>query len=245
MLYQLSYTPVTWANRRPRTPAPAEIEKVDIVAATAGASRVWTITPPGPGGKEPQAVDHEAIVERIGRAERAIASLRGVAGDVAALLDAAAGVAAGGGTLLTCGNGGSAAHALHLAEELIGKYSRPRDPIPAICLNADPTALTCIANDFGYDEVFARQVRALARPGDAVVGISTSGGSANVLAALRAAREAGALALGLLGRGGGDALGLCDHAVVVPTDDAETVQEAHQVLVHLLVEGIEERATGA
>ncbi len=190
-------------------------------------------------------MDREAIERRIGRAERAVASLRARTAEIADAVGAARAVIEGGGRLLTLGNGGSAAHALHLAEELVGKYSRPRDPIAAVCLNADPTALTCIANDYGFEAVFARQVRALARAGDGVVGISTSGNSPNVVAALEAARAAGAVTIGLLGRGGGAALALCDHAVVVPMDEAETVQEAHQVLVHLMVEGVEACAPGA
>jgi len=183
--------------------------------------------------------DSSAIEERIARAEAAVGSLRTIAGEVSAAMAAVRGVARGGGTVLTCGNGGSAAHAMHLAEELVGKYRAPRRPYPAVCLNADPTALTCIANDFGFGAVFARPVEAMAGPGDCVVAISTSGNSGNIVAALRVARERGAVTIGLLGKDGGEARALCDHALVVPMGEAETLQEAHQVLVHLLVEAVE------
>jgi D-sedoheptulose 7-phosphate isomerase len=159
-------------------------------------------------------------------------------GAAAALADALA----AGGTVYTCGNGGSAAEALHLAEELVGNYkATERGPRRAVCLNADATALTCIANDFGFDRVFARQVEALVGAGDVLVVLSTSGNSANVNAALDAARANGATTVGLLGRGGGAALPRCDHAVVVPGDDSAHVQEAHLVIVHLFCEAIEPR----
>lgn len=141
--------------------------------------------------------------------------------------------------LYTCGNGGSAAEALHLAEELIGKYKATRPPYPAVCLNADPTALTCIANDFGFDNIFARQIEALAAPGDILVAFSTSGASPNILNALRAARNAGATTIGLLGKGGGACRELCDLALVVDSDCTEWIQEAHQVVIHLILEAVE------
>lgn len=144
-----------------------------------------------------------------------------------------------GGRLYTCGNGGSAAEALHLSEELIGKYKRERKPYPAVCLAADPTALTCIANDFGYEEVFARQVEAFGRKGDVLVAFSTSGASPNVLRALARAQELGLTTVGLLGKGGGAALEGCDCAVVVPSQDTAHIQEAHQVVVHLILEAVE------
>ncbi len=144
-----------------------------------------------------------------------------------------------GGAVLACGNGGSAAQSLHLTEELIGKYRATRPPLRAICLNADPTALTCIANDFGFAEIYARQVRGLGRRGDVLVALSTSGNSENIVRALTAAREMGVTTVGLLGRDGGACRVLCDHAIVVPAQAAELVQEAHQVVVHLLVEAAE------
>jgi D-sedoheptulose 7-phosphate isomerase len=144
-----------------------------------------------------------------------------------------------GGTLYTCGNGGSAAQAMHLAEELIGRYRSSRPPFRAICLNADPTALTCIANDFGFEQVFARQCEALLSERDVLIAFSTSGNSENVMAALRAARSRRATAIGLLGRDGGRCAELCDHALIVPAHDSAHVQEAHQVALHLLCEAME------
>ena len=128
---------------------------------------------------------------------------------------------------------------MHLAEELIGRYRGIRRPLPAICLNVDCSALTCIANDFGYDAVFARQVEALAGPGDVVVAFSTSGNSENILAGLRAARNAGAKAIGLLGKDGGRALALCDEAFVVPHANTARIQELHTFALHAICETIE------
>jgi D-sedoheptulose 7-phosphate isomerase len=139
-----------------------------------------------------------------------------------------------GGRLMTFGNGGSAADAQHLAEELIGKFLRERRPLPATSLCADGTAMSCISNDFGYAEVFARQVRALARPGDVAVGFSTSGNSDNVLRGLHAAKEKGAIAIGLLGRDGGKAAAICDHTIIVPGALSSHIQEMHVLIVHLL-----------
>ena len=141
---------------------------------------------------------------------------------------------ANGGRLLTFGNGGSAADAQHLAEELLGKFLRERRPLPATSLCADGTAMTCIANDFGYANVFARQLEGLARPGDVVVGFSTSGNSENVLRGLHAVKEKGAVTVGLLGRDGGKAAALCDHAIIVPGNMSSHIQEMHVLIVHLL-----------
>jgi len=146
---------------------------------------------------------------------------------------------ASGGTLFTCGNGGSAAEALHLAEELVGRYRSDRDPLRAICLSADPTALTCIANDFGYDEVFARQLRGLARGGDCLMVLSTSGRSPNLLRALETARELGVHCVGLLGGEGGPALPLCHNAVTLHGCDSAAVQEAHLMAIHIICESLE------
>lgn len=147
-----------------------------------------------------------------------------------------------GGTLYTAGNGGSASQALHLAEELIGRYRGNRQPLRAVCLNADPTALTCIANDFGFDQVFARQCEALLTPNDVLLVFSTSGKSPNIIKTLEAARSRRASAIGLLGQDGGPARALCDTALIVPADsavDSAHIQEAHEVAMHLLCEALE------
>lgn len=167
----------------------------------------------------------------------------------AVVVDAAADLVASallaGRSLFTCGNGGSAADAIHLAEELIGRYRSNRRPLPAICLNADVGAITCIANDFGYDAVFSRQLEALGRPGDVLVVFSTSGGSPNVLNALRAARARGVVSVALLGKGGGAARELADQAIVVPSDNSARIQEIHGLILHAICEEVELRVAGA
>ncbi|HNP74173.1 MAG TPA: SIS domain-containing protein [Kouleothrix sp.] len=145
-----------------------------------------------------------------------------------------------GGLLLTCGNGGSATDAQHLAEELIGRYRGNRRALPAVSLAADISALTCIANDFGYEAVFARQVEGLGKPGDLLVCFSTSGNSPNVVAALRAARARGLGTIALLGKDGGAARALADLALVVPAADSGRVQEAHLQVLHYICEVIEQ-----
>lgn len=141
--------------------------------------------------------------------------------------------------LLTCGNGGSAADAMHLAEELVGRYRRDRPALPAICLNADPTAITCICNDYGYEKVFSRGIEALGKPGDVMVGFTTSGNSANVLAAFAAAKSLGITTVLLAGRDGGKARGSCDHEIIVPSDSTSRIQEIHTLVLHQWLESID------
>lgn len=149
------------------------------------------------------------------------------------------GVLAHGGTIWTAGNGGSATHAMHLAEELLGRYRATRAPLAAACLHADASALTCIANDFGYEAVFSRALEGLARPGDALVVLSTSGNSPNILAALDSAAAGDIKTIGLLGRDGGGALTQCEQSLVVPFEDSATIQEGHHLMLHLLCEMID------
>jgi D-sedoheptulose 7-phosphate isomerase len=144
-----------------------------------------------------------------------------------------------GGKLLTCGNGGSAADALHLAEELVGRYKIERRALPAICLNSDVTALTCIGNDYGYDAIFARQVEALGRRGDVLVGFTTSGNSANVLAAFAAARARGITTVLLSGKDGGKARTQCDYPIIVPSATTARIQEVHSLVLHQWLEAID------
>jgi D-sedoheptulose 7-phosphate isomerase len=152
---------------------------------------------------------------------------------------------ASGNKVLTFGNGGSAADAQHLAEELIGRYERNRRPLPAVSLTSDGTALTCIANDYGFEEIFSRQVEALASPGDIVIGLSTSGNSPNVLKALQAAKKKSAITVALLGRGGGKIAPHADHPLIVPqAKTANEVQEMHVMIVHLLCEIVDRWAAG-
>ncbi|MEY5020146.1 MAG: hypothetical protein RLZ22_1234 [Verrucomicrobiota bacterium] len=144
-----------------------------------------------------------------------------------------------GGKLLTCGNGGSAADAMHLAEELIGRYSRDRRALPAICLNADPTAITCICNDYGYEKVFSRGIEALGKADDVFVGFTTSGNSANVLAAFAAAKNLGITTILLAGKDGGKARGICDHEIIVPSQSTSRIQEIHTLVLHQWLEVID------
>lgn len=148
-------------------------------------------------------------------------------------------VLAAGGRLLACGNGGSAAEAQHLTAELVGRFRQDRRPYAAIPLHADGSSLTAIANDFGADEVYARQVLAHGRDGDVLICLSTSGGSPNVLAAARAARGAGMTAWGMTGPGPNPLSELCDEAVAVPAAETATVQEVHLALIHLLCDAVE------
>jgi phosphoheptose isomerase len=147
-----------------------------------------------------------------------------------------------GGKILVCGNGGSATQAQHLAAELVGRFRHMNRPaLPVLSLTADTAVLTAWANDVGYEHVFARQVEALARPGDVVIGLSTSGRSRNVMDAFEAAHRHQAVCISLLGGDGGDLLRLSHLAIVVPSADAQRIQEVHMLIVHLLCELVEEQ----
>jgi D-sedoheptulose 7-phosphate isomerase len=139
-----------------------------------------------------------------------------------------------GGRLLACGNGGSAAEAQHLTAELVGRFREERNPMSAIALHADTSALTAIGNDYGIDEIFARGVRAHGRPGDVLISLSTSGTSGNVLAAVKAAHEEGLTTWALTGPAPNPLAAMCDDAVCVDADSTATVQEIHLMLVHAL-----------
>jgi len=137
-----------------------------------------------------------------------------------------------GKKLLTAGNGGSAADALHLAEELVGRFDKERPALPAIALNADPTLLTCIGNDYGFDRLFSRQIEGLGQPGDVLVVFTTSGNSNNILLALHAAKAKGIKTIALLGKTGGKAMGLADHEILIPSGTTARVQELHTFIIH-------------
>jgi len=144
-----------------------------------------------------------------------------------------------GGTVLVFGNGGSAADAAHMAAELVGRFRRERRGYAAVALTADPSVITSIANDYGYERVFARQVEALGRPGDIAVAISTSGESANVVGALDAARTRGLTTIALTGRDGGRAGRMADIHVNVPSAATPRVQEVHRTLLHVICDLVE------
>jgi D-sedoheptulose 7-phosphate isomerase len=146
-----------------------------------------------------------------------------------------------GHTLYTCGNGGSAADAGHFAEELSGRYRTNRRALPALSLSIDALAMSCIANDFGYDAVFARQIEAHGKAGDILAVFSTSGNSPSILQALQTASARGMVTVALLGKGGGAAAGRADLEIIVPANDSGRVQEMHIQIVHYICEVIEQR----
>ena len=145
-----------------------------------------------------------------------------------------------GGKILFFGNGGSAADAQHLATEIVVRYKINRRALPAIALTTDTSILTATANDFSFDEIFSRQIEALARPGDVAIGISTSGNSQNVIKALAAAKAIGAIAAGFAGRDGGSMVGLADPLVIVPSKVTARIQEMHILIGHALCDIIEQ-----
>jgi D-sedoheptulose 7-phosphate isomerase len=153
--------------------------------------------------------------------------------------DAAAETLRSGGLLMACGNGGSMCDAMHFAEEWTGRFRSDRRALPAIAFS-DPSQLTCIANDFGFEELFARQVEAHGKAGDLLVAISTSGNSPNVLRACRVARERGVRTVGLLGKGGGELASAVDVPVLVPlATTSDRIQEVHIKVLHIAIEAVE------
>ena len=149
-----------------------------------------------------------------------------------------------GGILYTFGNGGSAADAQHLTGELIGHYWRDRRPLGAVALTTDPSVMTAIANDYAFDDVFARQVEGLARPGDVVVAFTTSGTSPNVVAGLAAGRAHGATTVLLAAGSGGDALQHADHSLLIPSTETPRIQEMHTFLLHAISDVVDAWADG-
>lgn len=153
-------------------------------------------------------------------------------------------VLTGGGRLLACGNGGSAAEAQHLTAELVGRFKDERQPLSAIALHADTSALTAVVNDYGGDEIFSRGVRAHGRPGDVLVALSTSGTSHNVLTAVKAAHEIGMTTWALTGPAPNPLAATCAEAIGVEAPSTATVQEVHLLLVHALCMAVDERILG-
>ena len=177
--------------------------------------------------------EHRALFER----------LVGLEADIERTAALLAGALGGGRKLMLCGNGGSAADSQHIAAELTGRFIKDRRPLAALALTTDTSALTCIANDYSYEDVFARQVTGLGVRGDCLIGISTSGNSKNVIRAVEAAREIGIHVIGLLGREGGALAALCDVPIVVPSAVTARIQEAHIFIGHALC-GLVESALG-
>ena len=146
-----------------------------------------------------------------------------------------------GSKLVLCGNGGSASDALHFAGEIVARFQKERSAWSAVALNSDVATMTAIANDYGYDDVFARQAEGHVRPGDVFIGISTSGNSENVLRAEKVAKEKGAVTAALLGKDGGKIKGLVDYPIVIPCNVTARVQECHILLIHIMCEIAEEK----
>lgn len=178
-------------------------------------------------------VHFDALRDAVGRTSVEATRLRGWGGRLA-------GVLSGGGRLLACGNGGSAAEAQHLTAELVGRFREERIPLSAIALHADTSALTAIANDYGEEEMFARGVRAHGRPGDVLVALSTSGTSRNVLAAVKAAQDIGMVTWALTGPAPNQLAAMCQEAICVDAPTTATVQEIHLMLIHGLCMALDE-----
>ncbi len=185
------------------------------------------------------------IEEGLDALARTAQASKTLSGTVASVAVRYIGVLRGGGTLYFCGNGGSAADAQHIAAEYVVRYARGRRALAAVALTTDSSILTAAGNDLGYDEIFARQIEALCRPGDLLVLHSTSGRSPNLIAAARAAREGRVPTVAFLGKGGGTLAGLVDEAVIVPSDETSLVQLIHLALEHSIVELVEADLFGA
>jgi D-sedoheptulose 7-phosphate isomerase len=164
--------------------------------------------------------------------------------DVIEAADSLAGAFAGGGKLLVFGNGGSAADAQHLAAELVNRFILERPPLPALALSTDTSILTAIGNDYNFEDIFSKQVKALGEKGDVALGISTSGSSANVLYALEAAKEKGLFTIGLTGQKKGGMDSLCDILVRAPSLKTPRIQEVHGLVIHLLCELVDLKLFG-
>ena len=177
-----------------------------------------------------------------------LAAAETLAAPIARAIELMAASLRSGGKILACGNGGSAADAQHFAAELVNRFERERPPLAGLALSTDSSALTSIANDYGYEQVFEKQLRALGRRGDVLLAISTSGRSKSVLAAMRAARDLGIVIVALTGNGGGDMAGLLaagDVHVCVPHQRTMRIQEVHLLALHCLCDGIDTQLFGA
>ena len=175
--------------------------------------------------------DHQQLIQKV---------IELLEGDIAAGCEMIASAIKNGHKVLLAGNGGSAADAQHIAAELSGRFVKERKALPGIALTVDTSALTAIANDYGYNHVFSRQVEALAQPGDLFIGISTSGNSQGILNAFEAATNAGCKTLGLSGRDGGKMNGICDLVIVVPSQVTARIQEMHILIGHILCKAVDD-----
>jgi len=175
--------------------------------------------------------DHQQLIQKV---------IDTLTGDIEMACEMITSAIQDGSKVLLAGNGGSAADAQHIAAELSGRFVKDRKALPGIALTTDTSALTSIANDYGYDHVFSRQVEALARTGDLFIGISTSGNSQGILNAFVAAKKIGCKTLGLSGRDGGKMNGICDLNIIVPSDVTARIQEMHILIGHILCKAVDD-----
>ncbi len=175
--------------------------------------------------------EHQKLIQLV---------IQNLTGDIEAACRTIVSVLKNGKKVLIAGNGGSAADAQHIAAELSGRFVKERKALPGIALTVDTSALTAIANDYGYNHVFSRQVEALAQPGDLFIGISTSGNSQGILNAFETATKIGCKTLGLSGRDGGKMNGICDLNIIVPSDITARIQEMHILIGHILCKAVDE-----
>lgn len=175
--------------------------------------------------------EHSNLIQKV---------IENLSGDIETACNTMVSVLKDGKKVLIAGNGGSAADAQHIAAELSGRFVKERKALPGIALTVDTSALTAIANDYGYNHVFSRQVEALAQPGDLFIGISTSGNSQGILNAFEAAAKIGCKTLGLSGRNGGKMNGLCDLNIVVPSEVTARIQEMHILIGHILCKAVDD-----
>ena len=183
--------------------------------------------------------DPPTLQSLIDASQASLDRLRGLEPQIAEAAQAVAASLESGNKILIAGNGGSCSQAMHFAGEIIGRFRSNRRPYPAICLGTDAAASSCILNDFGPEEYFVRQVEGLGKPGDVFIGLTTSGTSSNIVAALKKAKELGLMTIGWLGRDGGTAKAHCDYPIVVPGTDTARIQEAHLLILHYFAEVVE------
>jgi D-sedoheptulose 7-phosphate isomerase len=174
--------------------------------------------------------DHQNLIQKV---------IDSLTGDIEVACEMITSTLKNGHKVLVAGNGGSAADAQHIAAELSGRFVKERKALPGIALTTDTSAITSIANDYGYEYVFSRQLEALAQPGDLFIGISTSGNSEGILNAFKAASELNCKTLGLSGRNGGKMNGLCDLNIIVPSDVTARIQEMHILIGHILCKAVD------
>ncbi|MFT5240543.1 MAG: D-sedoheptulose 7-phosphate isomerase [Candidatus Promineifilaceae bacterium] len=185
-------------------------------------------------------MDHSQLSTKIDAACDTISALKSQLESISCICGVVVNALQEGHKLMSAGNGGSAAEAMHMSEELIGRFRNDRPSLPAIALTADSTALTCIGNDYGYAQIFGRQIEGLGQAGDVLVLFSTSGNGDSLMNAARAARQKQVICVGFLGRDGGALAPECDYSIVVPGNATERIQEAHQVLLHLVLDAVED-----